>query len=82
MFPKKLIWILSQIVASLLILKVLLVITMFVWGFFGPAPVPVFMSKADGIIPYLLLVQELGTTVFLYVVVAAGNALAGKPSKK
>ena len=68
MFNKKLLTVLCYFVAALLALKVVLLIAMFVWSFFGVPPVQVFDNKVATLIKFLLLFQELGTTVFFYVI--------------
>jgi hypothetical protein len=79
MFNKKIADVLCYIVAVLLILKVLFVLTMFVWGMIaGQPPVAIFAQGVTygSFISLLLLLQELGASVFTYVIVIAVRSLS------
>ena len=71
MFNKKFAVGLCNLLAFMLIAKTLLVTVMFVWGFFGEAPVQVFDARVEGIVKYLLFLQEIGSTIFVYVLVVS-----------
>lgn len=76
MFNRKLLSVLAYIVAVLLAIKAVLVIVMFVWSYFGTPPVVMFPPEIAEHLRYLLMIQELGTVVFLYLVVATLKVLS------
>jgi len=85
MFGKKLLSILCYTLEVLIVLKVLFELVMFVWGVAaGTPPISIFQPG----VPYgsflgvLLLLQEIGSSMFAYVVVAVLKTLAGAPSLK
>ena len=71
MFHKKLVGVLCYIVGILLTLKVLLLLTMFVWSYFGPAPIQVWDASIQGVLKYILFAQEVGITLFIYCLISA-----------
>lgn len=89
MFSSKIISTTCQVLGVLLILKALLVVTMFVWSFYGVPPVPMINAHAPGLTPYLVLTQEIATSALLYVfvgfigsMVSCHNKMAPVPVKK
>ncbi len=75
MFNRKLLSVLAYMVAVLLAAKALLAIVMFVWAYFATPPVVMFPAGIAGHLQYLLLLQELGTVLFIYLAVGALKAL-------
>lgn len=71
MFNSRLVSVLCYIVGVLLIVKVVLMKAMFIWSYFGTPPLQVFSVPMQGVLPYVLLAQELGVSIFAFVVVAA-----------
>ncbi len=71
MFNKKFALGMCQLLAAMLMAKIILITTMFIWGFFGDAPVQVFDARVEGIVKYLLFIQEVGSTLFIYILVVA-----------
>lgn len=69
MFNKKVLGLLAFIVGVLLVVKAIFVLTMFTWSFYGQAPVMIFNPGASMMVNVLLLVQELGTLAFFFLVV-------------
>ena len=74
LFNKKLVMGLVNITGVLLILSFLLNITMYVWAYFGRAPLP-FFDVSGGIISYYILLDKLATMVFFYIVLATFAAI-------
>jgi uncharacterized membrane protein YdjX (TVP38/TMEM64 family) len=70
MFSKKLINILSLVMAILLALYVLLTLVMWVWGYFGPTNLPAELQKV------IQVLIQLGTMIFFYLMVAGMRSLA------
>ena len=70
MFNRKLLNVLAYIVAALLVIKALLTITMFIWAYFGTPPIAMFPIATPQHILYMLLIQDLAATVFIYLIVA------------
>jgi hypothetical protein len=75
MFNRKLVSVLCYIVAVLLVAKVLLMLVMFVWGFFGTPPVQMFDMRLEPTVRYILFIQEMGTTIFIFIVLCAAKYL-------
>ena len=71
MFNRKMLSAFAYVVAALLALKALLSLTMFVWSNFEAPPIAMFPTEIALHLQYLLLVQELGTIFFIYLVVGA-----------
>lgn len=71
MFNRKMLSAFAYVVAGLLVLKALLSLTMFVWSNFETPPIAMFPTEIALHLQYLLLVQELGTILFFYLVVGA-----------
>jgi len=76
MFNRKLLSVLAYIVAILLLIKAVLSLAMFVWAYFGTPPLVMFPAGVAQHLQYLLLLQELGSVAFLYLVVAALKSLS------
>ncbi len=73
-FNKKMLLGLANAVGVLLILAFILNVVMYVWAYFGVPPLQ-FFDKAQGVaVSYYLLLNKLGTLIFLYVFT---GALAG-----
>ena len=70
MFNKKFVLNLCKIVGFMIMAQVLLMITMFVWSYFGTPPVQIFDARISGVVKYLLLLQEIGSSLFFYVAIA------------
>ena len=55
----------------MLIAKILLMIVMFIWSYFGVPPVQIFSNQITGVVKYLLLLQEIGSSLFFFIAVGA-----------
>ena len=85
MFNKKLVDVLCYIVTVLIVLKVVFELIMFVWGWItGTPPIAIFSQGITygSFLSFLLLLQELGASVFTYVIVVAVRSIAGGALKK
>jgi len=67
MFNNKVIAALANVIAILLLLKAILVIVIFVWGYYGTPPVMIFDPRLPQENQVLLFIQELGTIAFFYI---------------
>ncbi len=74
LFNKKLMMGLINITGVLLILTFVLNLAMYIWAFFGKAPLPLFDVTA-GVASYYVLLNKLATLVFFYVMLGAFAAL-------
>ena len=74
LFNKKLMMGLINLVGVLLILTIILNIAMYIWAFFGKAPLPLF-DVTQGIASYYVLINKLATLVFFYIMLGAFAAL-------
>lgn len=74
LFNKKLMMGLINITGVLLILTFVLNLAMYIWAFFGKAPLPLF-DVTGGIVSYYVLLNKLATLVFFYVMLGAFAAL-------
>lgn len=79
MFPKKIVSALFDILALLLLLKVLLSLIMFFWSFSGTPPLPLLSPDVVANSPqgYLLILHEVGGNIFAYLVLVMVAKLAG-----
>jgi len=80
MFNKKLLSVLAYVIAVLLIIKALYVLVNFGWSYFGAPPQEVFGQQAFDplnypFISYLLLLQDLATVSFIYLIVGGLKSL-------
>lgn len=80
MFNKKLLSVLAYVIAVLLLVKAAYVLVNFGWSYFGAPPQEVFGQQAfDPVnypfISYLLLLQDLATVSFIYLIVGALKSL-------
>lgn len=70
MYCKRCLKTVARTLAVLLTLEALLMIVMFVWSYFGMAPIPMFN---DPMLPefmkVLLLLEKVGTVAFLFLIV-------------
>lgn len=73
MFNKKLLKVLVYILAVLLILKALLAVGTFIASYYVAPTDPVLPVE---ITPYLMLLEHLGTLIFIYLIVALLNKVA------
>lgn len=74
LFNKKLMMGLINITGVLLILTFVLNLAMYIWAFFGKAPLPLF-DVTGGVVSYYILLNKLATLVFFYVMLGAFAAL-------
>lgn len=74
LFNKKLMMGLINVTGVLLLLTFVLNIAMYVWAFFGKAPLPLF-DVSGGIVSYYVLLNKLATLVFFYIMVGVFAAL-------
>jgi len=80
MFCKKTLSVLCIILQALIVLKVLFELVMFFWGVFaGTPPISIFQPGVTygSFLGVLLLLQELGSSIFAFVVVCVLNTLGG-----
>ncbi len=85
MFNKKLITILCYVLEALIVLKTVFELVMYVWGAIsGNPPIGIFQQGINygSFLSILLLLQDLGGNVFLYVIVAAMKSFAGSATLK
>jgi hypothetical protein len=86
MFNKKVVTILCWILQVLIIAKTLFELVMYFWGAIsGNPPISIFQQGVTygSFLSVLLVLQELGGNVFMYVIVAAIKSLVDMgPSKK
>ena len=80
MFNKKLLSVLAYVIAVLLLVKAAYVLVNFGWSYFGAPPQEVFGQQAfDPVnypfISYLLLLQDLATVSFIYLIVGGLKSL-------
>lgn len=80
MFNKKLLSVLAYVIAVLLLVKAAYVLVNFGWSYFGTPPQAVFGQQAfDPVnypfISYLLLLQDLATVSFIYLIVGGLKSL-------
>ncbi|MCC7196719.1 hypothetical protein IT413_00810 [Candidatus Peregrinibacteria bacterium] len=71
MFKPKLVSGLCHFVGLMLVLKFLLVLVMFVWGFFGQPLIPVVDPGMATHLKFLFFLQDITTTFFMFALVAA-----------
>lgn len=71
MFHRKLLSGISYVLGLLIILNCILNITMFVWSYFGVPPLQIIDSRYEVKVRYLLLLREIGTMLFLFIIVGA-----------
>jgi|GEM_PF-3512472 len=76
MFKPKVVSGLCHFVGLMLILKFLLVLVMFVWGFFGQPWIPVVDPGMATHLKVLFFLQDISTTFFMFAVVAAVKKVA------
>ncbi|MFO0781043.1 MAG: hypothetical protein U0519_04165 [Candidatus Gracilibacteria bacterium] len=74
LFNKKLMMGLINVTGVLLILTFLLNIAMYIWAFFGKAPLQLF-DVTGGIVSYYVLLNKLATLVFFYIMLGAFASL-------
>jgi hypothetical protein len=74
LFNKKLVMGLINTIGVLLILSFILNVVMYIWAYFGHAPLP-FFDVSNGIISYYVLLDKLATLVFFYAFLGALAAL-------
>lgn len=74
LFNKKLMMGLINVTGVLLILTFVLNLAMYIWAFFGKAPLPLF-DVTGGIVSYYVLLNKLATLVFFYIMLGAFAAL-------
>jgi hypothetical protein len=74
LFNKKLMMGLINITGVLLILTFVLNLAMYIWAFFGKAPLPLF-DVTGGVVSYYILLNKLATLVFFYIMLGAFAAL-------
>lgn len=65
---------LINVTGVLLILTFVLNLAMYIWAFFGKAPLPLF-DVTGGIVSYYVLLNKLATLVFFYIMLGAFAAL-------
>lgn len=71
MFSKKLVSVLCYLVGILLTLRVVLFLVIFVWGYFAAPPLQLFDPRFSDTVKYLTLLQEIGITLFFFLLVAS-----------
>jgi len=76
MFKPKLVSGLCHFVGLMLVLKFLLVLVMFVWGFFGQPLIPVVDPGMATHLKVLFFLQDITTTFFMFALVAAVKKVA------
>jgi hypothetical protein len=76
MFKPKLVSGLCNFVGLMLVLKFLLVLVMFVWGFFGQPLIPVVDPGMATHLKVLFFLQDITTTFFMFALVAAVKNVA------
>jgi hypothetical protein len=76
MFKPKLVSGLCNFVGLMLVLKFLLVLVMFVWGFFGQPLIPVVDPGMATHLKVLFFLQDITTTFFMFALVAAVKTVA------
>jgi hypothetical protein len=78
LFNKKLLMGLINITGVLLILAFVLNLAMYIWTYFGAAPLPLFDPQqihGQPVIAYYVLLNKLSTLVFFYVMTGVFGAL-------
>lgn len=75
MFNRRFVSFLANFVGLLLIFKALFTLTMYIWGFFGETPILLFPVGIDEYMQFLVFLQEFGTILFFYVVVATFKSI-------
>ena len=72
---KKLLWVLTNLVAVVVVVAFLLNVVMFIWTFVAPnPPIALFEGVPGGVVAYYVLLNKLVTLMFIYVL---NGALAG-----
>ncbi len=74
LFNKKLMMGLINLTGVLLILTFILNVAMYVWAYFGKAPLPLF-DVTGGVVSYYVLLNKLATLVFFYIMLGAFASL-------
>lgn len=89
MFNKKLLSVIAYVLGLLLLVKLLFVVTMFVWSYFGVPPIQVFQDPMGrmahvppNVVTYILLAQEVGATAFIYLILGVLAKMASHAGMK
>lgn len=75
LFNKKLLMGLTNVTGFLLVLTFVLNIVMYIWAYFGKAPLPLFDVTQPPMIAYYVLLNKLVTLIFFYIMLGAFAAL-------